>query len=185
MQAADAEAATYFEIKCERERASAQRAIRRDAQVTKRSADHLTPHPSDSGPLNKCMRYTLLGSRMQKCISEPTDSDEITSAKGPGEIALIVRLIPGILRSIPVVIRQGERWADVSLTRASVSFPEPWGSDGHIDEECLSWIVEAMRNASTTYQLSMCLVGAAAESIYVWPDRRTRRSLLTPSGYCV
>ena len=58
-----------------------------------------------------------------------------------------VRLMPAVAALHEVDIRPGEPKADTGINRTAVSFPEPWGKDGHPTKACRSFITEAVRQA--------------------------------------
>lgn len=62
-------------------------------------------------------------------------------------VKVSVRLMPAVAGLHIVDIQSGQPCADTGINRTAVSFPEPWGKDGHPTQECRTFITESIRQA--------------------------------------
>jgi hypothetical protein len=65
----------------------------------------------------------------------------------PKQVKISVRLMPAVAGLHIVDLRAGRPHADMGINRTAVSFPEPWGKDGHPTKACRSFITESIRDA--------------------------------------
>lgn len=107
---------------------------------------------------------------------------EIIPHPRPEELQLVVRLMPAIYNRFPVEISDGPPFAEIDLRSAQVSYPAPWADDGTVSMECLLWLVEVVRNASTSLLFPICLVLDQDEAVYFEPDGHYQYSRKPPRG---
>jgi hypothetical protein len=97
-------------------------------------------------------------------------------------LELVVRLMPAVYNRFPIAVEVGPPEAEINIRSARVRFPQPFRGDGSISDDCLTWIIDAVANASAMLRFGMCLVLSDDEAIYVEPDGTVTASTKPPRG---
>lgn len=85
----------------------------------------------------------------------------------PSSIPLIIRLMPCVYRELTLKIRHGGPDADISIDSARVRFNAPYDDEGRLSPSCRNWIIMMVRDAALALGLSMCLVFAEDDVVYL------------------